>query len=442
MLRLFQSYIQEEQLFSREEKLLVAVSGGIDSMVLCHLLLKAKYTFAVAHCNFKLRGAEADADEALVKNFCVQEQLPFFTRHFNTTAYATAHKLSIQMAARELRYNWFTELMLEQGFDKLLTAHHLNDNIETFFINLIRGAGINGLKGILPATHRIVRPLLFTTRSNIETYASEQQVLYRNDSSNACDKYLRNKLRLNIIPKLKELNPAFEETLGDELRRMREVQTLVASVLEEEKKHCLIKEGNWTKISIEKLLQSKTPSLLLFGCLYEFGFNPPVIRNVESSLKGEPGRVFYSTNWQLTKDRNFLVLSPRKPYKQGVEPIFIEETCKEIREPLHLLLSRTTDKTLNPGKNKVCFDADLLQFPLHLARWQQGDKFMPLGMKGFKKLSDFFTNEKMSLPEKQEQWLLKNSNNDIVWVIGRRIDERYKITGRTKQVLQVEYLPG
>lgn len=409
-------------------------------MVLCDVLLKSGYTFSVAHCNFQLRGKEADEDENLVKEFCKRNALVFFKRGFNTAEYAVQKSISVQMAARELRYNWFAELMREHGFDKLLTAHHLNDNIETFFINLIRGSGINGLKGILPESKGIIRPLLFAKRSDIETYAAENKIEYRNDSSNASDKYLRNYLRLNIIPKFKELNPSFEDTMEAELARLRDVQALLNGIVKQEKQNCVREEQGFVKLEIEKIKASAIPSLLLFELLKEYGFSSVQVQTIESCLDGEAGRVFYSTAFQLTKDRQFLILSQLKKEQEAGRNYFIEETDTSISIPVKLKLIRKTDFEITSNKNKIGLDAAKLVFPLSIAHWQQGDKFKPLGMNGFKKLSDFFTNEKMALPEKEQQWLLKNKE-EIVWVIGRRIDERYKITEETKQVLEIEYFP-
>ena len=440
MLQSFEQYIHKHRLLTKQNNLLVAVSGGVDSMVLCDLLLKAGYMFSVAHCNFQLRGEEANGDEELVKEFCVLNNIPFFIKKFNTAEYAAEKNISIQMAARDLRYNWFSELMIEHKFDKLLTAHHLNDNIETFFINLIRGSGVNGLKGILPENKGIIRPLLFAKRNDIEAYATENKVKYRNDSSNASDKYLRNYLRLNIIPKFKELNPSFEDTMEAELSRLRDLQGLLNRTIEQEKKDCVKKENGFVKFDIERIKKSEIPSLLLFELLKNYGFSSALVQNIENCLDAESGKIFRSDDFQITKDRKFLILSELKKDLAQESKFLIEEMNAIIDKPLKLKLHQKSNFEITNNKNKIGLDADKLVFPLSIELWKKADKFMPLGMNGFKKLSDFFTNEKMSLPEKERQWLLK-SKGDIVWVIGRRIDERYKITEETKHVLEIEYFP-
>ncbi len=444
MLQSFLQYIHKHQLFTTNHRLLVGVSGGIDSMVLCDLLLKNKFSFQVAHCNFQLRGEEAHTEEKFVNAYCQQHQLPVYSIRFDTENYAKEQKLSIQMAARELRYQWFYSLLQQHQLDFLLTAHHLNDNIETFFINLLRGSGLNGLKGIMPKQNNTVRPLLFAKRSEIEDYALQHQVAFKEDSSNFCDKYLRNKLRLHILPQFIELNPSFEETMQAELNRLRETSILLTEVLEQKKKDLLQPHPLGFSINIHQLKQTKTPALLLHELLKNFGFNATTILDVEKSLDASSGKTFYSPSHQLTKDRTLLLISPIPTqtenlcFEIGEQEIGEQEI--EVHKPVHLRLSKTVVKEI--PANRLCglFDLDLLSFPLKIEGWKKGDKFMPLGMKNFKKLSDFFSNEKYSIPEKQQQWILKTNTNEIVWIMGRRIDERFRVSEKTKQCLQIEIL--
>ncbi len=440
MLDKFIQYIKKESLFTQKHKLLVALSGGNDSMALCKLLKEAGFNFAVAHCNFKLRGSESDADATFVENYCTQNKIKHFYTSFETNSYAAKNKLSTQMAARDLRYKWFDELIKKNKFNYLLTAHHLNDNIETFFINLLRGSGINGLKGIVPKNENKVRPLLFATRDEIEEYVKQNAIQFREDSSNIEDKYLRNRLRHYIIPEFKRLNPSFEQTMAKELEILQEVNGLVINEVEKKKKAIAsIRNGNG-KIDIAKLEKTDSPRLLLFEILKEFGFNPTQVANIYDALQGLPGKVFISETHTLIKDRKYLII--KKKSARAKEEISIYKNSEEIKESVNLTISyvklkKGGDTKIPTLKNFAYLDADKLKFPLTLAKWKLGDKFRPLGMKDFKKLSDFFIAEKMNLFEKENQWVL-HSGKEIVWVLDRRIDDRFKITDKTKRICVIE----
>jgi len=436
MIKGFISYIQNHTLFTKNDHLLVAVSGGVDSMALCNLLTNAGFSYYVAHCNFNLRGKDADNDEKFVLEYCKKNKIKCFTKKFKTAVYAKNKGISIQMAARELRYTWFNELITEHNFDYLLTAHHANDNIETFFINLLRGSGINGLKAILPKKDKIVRPLLFATRAEIENYIAENKVLYREDSSNREDKYLRNYLRLQIIPALKKINPSFEKTVSNEIEILQQANFILQKEVEKQRKKLLIKEGVIYKINIEKLIKTTVPKLILFELIKDFGFNTAQSNDIYNSLKAQSGKVFTSNLHTIIKDRDFLLIKKKEQKIQS--DFFINEKTTLLKSPLKIKIEFITGNLDSiPKKDftptKAFIDADKLTFPLILNKWQIGDKFRPLGMKGFKKVSDFFTAEKATLFDKQNQWILR-CNNDIVWLVGKRVDDRFKVSTSTKKI--------
>jgi tRNA(Ile)-lysidine synthase len=442
MLQKFIQYVNKEKLFTQKHKLLVAVSGGADSMALCSLLKEAGFNFAVAHCNFTLRGTESDADATFVEGYCLKNKIKFFYNSFDTTAYATKNKISTQMAARDLRYNWFEELIKKNKFDHLLTAHHLNDNIETFFINLLRGSGINGLKGIVPKSGKKIRPLLFATREEIEIYIADKSILYREDSSNKEDKYLRNRLRHKLIPELKSLNPSFEQNFGSQLEILQQVNQLVNAEVEKKKKLLAIVKKDLCKIDIDKLKRSGSPKLFLYEIIKDYGFNSVQAANIYDGLDGLTGKMFLSDTHQLLKDRKHLIIRDKSETQD--EEISIYKKTDKLKEPVCLQISyykiKKGEETKIPAlKNVAYLDADKLKFPMKLTRWQTGDKFRPLGMRDFKKLSDFFVAEKMNLFEKENQWVLRNKEA-IVWILDRRIDDRFKITSTTKNVCIIELI--
>jgi len=437
MTEAFNAYIHKQQLFSKNSKLLVAVSGGKDSMALCNLLQEAGYIFSVAHCNFSLRGEEADGDESFVKDYCKKNNIPCFHTKFSTTAYAKKKSISIQMAARELRYTWFNELIDEHSFDYLLTAHHANDNIETFFINLLRGSGTNGLKAILPKQDKLIRPLLFAMREEVDAYVKENKVPFKEDSSNREDKYLRNNLRLHIIPAFKKLNPSFEQTLTNEIEVLQQTNLILNQEVEKQRKKLLIKDGDSLKINIDKLNKTTASKLILFELIKDFGFNSSQASDVYNVLQTQSGKTFTSDTHTLIKDRSFLFIK-QKEDNNNVSEFLINEKDTTINHPIKLRITFLKGNinaisTKDFTANKAFLDADKITFPLTVNKWKTGDKFMPLGMKGFKKLSDFFTAEKASLFDKQNQWIVR-CNNDIIWLVGKRVDDRFKVTTSTKNI--------
>lgn len=412
----------------------MGVSGGKDSMALADLLLKAGYNFSVAHCNFCLRKEEADLEEAFVVSYFQEKNIPVFSIRFNTQEHADANKQSIQMAARELRYNWFKELKTEHQFDYIVTAHHLNDNIETFFINVLRGAGINGLKGIPEKTETIVRPLLFASSEQIKEYITRNNLKYKEDSSNSEVKYLRNKLRHELVPLLKEINPKLEETFSKEFNYFREANNLIEETIAKEIENISSNTNNEVSYEIKKVLDSSHIGLLLHYILKQYSFDSSIETQVLEAIKaGQSGKLFMSKTHTCLVDRESIIIKENNNTNILLS-YTIEKNTKSISEPLNLHFEIVDEAKIIVEDNLVCLDFEKLSFPLQIRKWQEGDSFQPLGMQGTKKLSDFFINQKYTLFQKEEQWLL-TSKNEIVWIIGKRIDNRFKVTETTKQTL-------
>lgn len=412
----------------------MGVSGGKDSMALADLLLKAGYNFSVAHCNFCLRKEEADLEEAFVVSYFQEKNIPVFSIRFNTQEHADANKQSIQMAARELRYNWFKELKTEHQFDYIVTAHHLNDNIETFFINVLRGAGINGLKGVPEKTETIVRPLLFASSEQIKEYITRNNLKYKEDSSNSEVKYLRNKLRHELVPLLKEINPKLEETFSKEFNYFREANNLIEETIAKEIENISSNTNNEVSYEIKKVLDSSHIGLLLHYILKQYSFDSSIETQVLEAIKaGQSGKLFMSKTHTCLVDRESIIIKENNNTNILLS-YTIEKNTKSISEPLNLHFEIVDEAKIIVEDNLVCLDFEKLSFPLQIRKWQEGDSFQPLGMQGTKKLSDFFINQKYTLFQKEEQWLL-TSKNEIVWIIGKRIDNRFKVTETTKQTL-------
>jgi tRNA(Ile)-lysidine synthase len=443
MLPLFLAYIKKENLFKSNETVLLTVSGGVDSVVMCDVFYKAGLNFAIAHCNFKLRGAESNGDAAFVKELAIKYNVKFHSIAFDTEKYAKKNKLSTQVAARELRYEWFEKVRKKYNYHYIATAHHIDDSIETFFINLLRGTGISGLRGILPKQGSIIRPMLFCSKTDIETYAKKNKITYREDSSNASDKYVRNKIRNHIIPVLKEITPKVESIINNNMNHLREVELIYKNEIERQRKKIIKQEKDTIFISIKALKKLKAPTTCLFEFLKSYQFNTVIVNEIMNALDTTSGKQFYSPTHRVIKDREFLIIDSFKSkvksekLKVKSEKLFIEKNKKEIViEELKLKFSKISKpSTLNfePKTNIAQLDFEKLEFPLEIRKWQRGDTFYPLGMKGQKKLSDFFIDRKFSVTQKENTWLLL-SNNKIVWVIGHRIDERFKITEQTNSI--------
>ena len=393
-----------------------------------YVLLALGYSFELAHCNFNLRGEESDADEDFVQELAKEYQLKVHVKQFDTLAYAADNKISTQMAARDLRYAWFDKLLIKSSAKYLAIAHHSNDDVETFFINLIRGTGLKGLLGIKEKNNVIVRPLLSVSRLEIEQYLKVREIVFREDSSNSSVKYLRNKVRHELIPLLAQMNPGIQQTVKDEMRILEGISHIYASKIEEVRKDLTKEKNGIVQFQISDLLTLKPLRNYLYELLSPYGFY--TLDEISKALQGQSGKRFFSTTHQLVVDRESIFISLLNKENEVFE---ITENTVSLVHPLELKFKVTADKTIIYDSNIAQLNVEKLKFPLTLRKWKEGDKFMPLGMKKFKKLSDFFIDNKFSLIDKQAQWLLC-SDVDIVWVLGCRIDERYKIETNTKKV--------
>jgi len=419
-------------------KLLLTVSGGMDSMVMLDVMLDAGYYCEAAHCNFNLRGEESDGDALLVKKECEKRGVVLHVKSFDTKEYSAKNGISIEMAARELRYAWFHELLVQRGLDHMVTAHHGDDAIETFFLNLARGTGIKGLSGMRFVNGKVVRPFLNLSRKDVEEYAGKMNIEYRHDSSNDEVRYLRNKVRHEILPRFKEMNPSFFSTMTDNLKRLAEVEELLEAEVERFRESSVVEEHGKVLIPISRLEEHPQKSAVLYELLRPYGFSSGSIDDIINSLSGIPGKQFFSHTHRLIRDRFNLILFEIR--ETSDDEIYIDSDTEELESPVHLKFRsfrKPDDHRFSTDPLVAQFDADTVDFPLVLRRWRQGDSFRPLGMTGFKKLSDFFVDLKLSLADKEEVWILQ-SGDDIMWIVGMRIDDRFKITNRTKNVLEIK----
>ena len=395
-------------------KLILALSGGIDSMVLADMLLQSKADFVLAHCNFHLRGEESDGDEKFVRDYAERKGLTVYVKQFDTLSYAEEHKLSIEMAARELRYAWFEELRQQLNYDYIAVAHHADDQLETFFINLLRGAGIRGLKGMQKINGRIIRPLLDVSRVEIQQYAEEHHLEWREDHTNAETLYLRNKIRHELLPVIDDISKEGRSAILKSINHLASENELYRELLNE-------------KLPTSNCQLSTVNFQLLFEWLRDYGFNEDQVHFIHEALNsGQPGTSFFSPTHRVTIERNGLELTP---------------ICQQNATPLELSYEQITNDcsfVMDTSNRVAQLDYEKLTFPLQIRKWQAGDRFHPLGMKGSKLLSDFFVDQKMTNRQKEECYVLVTSDDTIVWVVGRRIDDRYKVTDKTKTILKVQ----
>ena len=407
-------------------------------MVLSHLCWSGGLNIGIAHCNFALRGAESDADEIFVKHWAQERQIPFFSIRFNTKEHAAERGISTQMAARDLRYAWFEEIRHTYNYTAIAAAHHADDNAETLLLNLARGTGLKGLCGMQPVNGYIVRPLLFATRKEIITYATEQAIAYREDSTNATTEYARNRIRHNIIPELQKINPAVVDSMQQTASHLSQAYSVIETAHEKLEKELCTRVGNEWHISIEKLKQTAHSEFWLFEFLQPYNFTGTIIKNISLALDEQAGSRFYSNTHEIIKDRASLIVVPLAA-TTNTAPLLIDSDCKKITEPLSLQFESCRNDEhfeLQKNTNSASIDFDKLTFPLTLRLWKEGDTFTPLGMKGAKKLSDFLIDEKVPLHKKSQQYVLLSAN-DIVWVVGRRINEHYKVGNTTKKILVI-----
>ena len=434
MLRQFENQVSNHFPFLQGKKLLLAVSGGLDSMVLVHLFQQLNYEIVVLHCNFQLRGLESFEDQQFIQEYSNTNAIPFVFTQFDTEAFAADCKVSIQVAARELRYSWFYEQLAIQKGDFILTAHHADDNLETFLINFSRGTGLEGLTGIPTQNEKVIRPLLSFSRQQMEEYASVNKLKWREDSSNASDKYLRNKIRHHLAPLLKELNPTFMSSFEKTQSFLSEAQELVDDAAIMVYQQVAREEGEDIYFDLVRLLQLPNYSSYLYQWLKEFGFT--AWDDIYELVTSQSGKQVLAPYFRLIKDRDCLILSPL-PSQENQQEFKIESIESKVKFPLNLDFS-TVSKIGVASDSTIFVDQDKLVFPLTLRHWNEGDVFQPFGMEGkSKKVSKLFKDEKLSLIDKEKVWLLC-SNNQVVWVVGIRQDERFKIDPNSKNLLKIE----
>lgn len=441
MLAAFQTFIEEQKLFDQSQKILLAVSGGIDSVVMAHLFCLGKCDFAIAHCNFSLRGNESDQDALLVENIAKSYKVAFHGTRFDTNAEANRRKVSIQMAARELRYEWFSSLIQLHHYNYLATAHHANDVVETVLINLVRGTGIAGLHGILPRNGVVIRPLLFATRDEIEAFASEQKLAWREDSSNNTDKYARNLIRHKVVPVLKLLNSNLEQTMLRNTAKFKQTEEAFLYALSKERKEFEAKTDATITIAIHKILD--LPPAYLYATLVQFGFQNAQIDAIVQiiSLDFQPGKRFLSEKFILVVDRKYLVITPNEATEQVCQLINDGLQVVKIGSEIIAIAKLPVENYTFARTAEVAeLDFDKLQFPLTIRTWQSGDSFIPFGMKGKKKISDLLVESKIPLNLKPQVKVLV-SNNEIAWVVGMRISDRFSVDSSTKDILRLEIKP-
>lgn len=440
MLKRFQQFIAQEHLLAPGQRVLLAVSGGMDSVVMTTLFSHSEFEFGIAHCNFRLRGKESDADEQLVQQLAKTLQVPFLSKSFDLTEATNQPGTSVQMAARDARYAWLQDTRTEHNFDVIATAHHLDDSIETALHNYIRGTGFSGLRGVPARSNKIIRPVLFAHHHEIEAYAQEHKIVYRKDASNSSPAYTRNRIRNEILPILREINPGIEHSLSENLKHFKELEFIVKRELSRTKRRLLLKRHNEWFIPINLLRKLPYKRSALFEALREFGINITQVDEILTSLDKEPGKVWTSKSHRIIKDRRFLIVATNKQSEQTW--LTIEKESSRVQAngiALSFSMPSAVGYELNTMKNVASIDMDKLTFPLTLRKWKQGDHFYPFGMKGKKKVSKFFKDEKMDLASKERTWILC-SGERIVWVVGHRLDHRFRVTEGTRKVFRVEII--
>ncbi len=431
-------HIETNFSFLKEKKIIVAISGGIDSVVLAHLLQQLKFEISLAHCNFRLRGKASDEDQVFVEALANQLNLPFFTIAFETLDYADKNGVSTQMAARELRYRWFEKIRRENELDYIATAHHLDDDLETFLINFTRGTGLNGLTGIPSLNNKVIRPLLPFSKETIEKYGHENNIEWREDASNSKTAYQRNEFRHKVIPILKKMNPNLLVSFQKTTSYLQESQGIIDDTITKLKKELFVTiRSGVQQIDIEKLKNRKNSKAYLFELLKEYSFTE--WNDVTDLMYAQSGKVIYSNTHRLIKDRDHFLLESIGDKDPTAHFQISKGQTTLALENFKLQLTTSDVSIENESKNSIQVDAETLEFPLTLRKWNAGDYFYPFGMKGKKKISKFFKDEKLSLIEKEKAWLLC-SKNDIVWIVNRRLDDRFKVTDATQKTIQIAYI--
>lgn len=431
-----QQYIIQHQLLSGEKPVVVGISGGADSVALLHILVSLGYKCIAAHCNFNLRGDESSRDEQFTTDFTQRLQVPLCKISFETNKYAQENRLSVEMAARELRYRWFEELLNTYDADAVAVAHHRDDSVETLLINLTRGSGLTGLTGIKPKNGNVVRPLLCVSREDIYAYIENNGLEYVTDSSNSSDIYTRNFIRLKVIPLLEEINPSVKASLARTANHLYDASLIYNHSIEEARR--VIIQNN--RLSISALLSFPAPATILYEMLKSYGFSRTVCESIFTVLDKDSGKIFYSPTHRLLKDRSDLLIDVLSGEDNRAYLINLEDDNVDL--PVELkpeIVVIKEDYQIEKDRKFAYFDFDKLSFPLVLRHWQEGDWFVPFGMKGKKKISDYFSDKKFSLFDKEKTWLLC-SGQDVIWIVGERTDNRYRIEKTTKRVLKLKFI--
>ena len=433
----FQIFIDSNKLCNNTDRILLGISGGIDSICMFHLFRQLEFPIGIAHCNFQLRGDESEQDEIFVRNLANEYDIPFFSKRFETKEIAEDEGISIQMAARDLRYDWFEEVRNKYDYNYIAIAHNKDDVIETFLINLTRGSGIKGFTGIKSKSEKIIRPLLFASRNVIVEYLNKNNFEYREDSSNSTVKYSRNLIRHEIIPLFEKINPSFRETIIENISRLKDAETIYIDNIQKTRESVVREENQRILLNLEKLKQLYPLSNFLYEILKPFGFSGSQVTDIIESLDGISGKQFFSSTYRLIKDRTDLIIEEISSINEKY--YYIDIDTERLESPVKLNFSKfelNKDFEIIKDSQIGLFDLDIIEFPIILRKWKKGDYFMPLGMKNLKKVSDFFIDNKLSILEKENTWILE-SGNKIIWIIGYRIDERFKVTDITKNILKV-----
>jgi len=427
----FKKFVSENNLIKPGEKILLAVSGGIDSMVMAHLFIQQHYNIGIAHCNFSLRASESDKDENMVRQYASDHNIPFYTTRFETKSFAKKNRLSVQMAARDLRYNWFEEIRMKNGYDSIAVAHNLNDNIETLLINLTRGTGLTGMTGMKPVNNRIIRPLLFATRQDILTFRDKHKIIFREDRSNADTKYTRNKIRHLVIPILKEINPSIEITLNETAERFSGFNEIVSEYISQLKKSISEEKEQFITFNISQLKTFLPNKAVLFELFKPYGITNALLVDLMKVIEGKTGGQIITDTHRIIKNRKEIIISDEEIRNETIYTIKNEQAfCifPGISSVRNVSITETFEIPSDP--HIACIDSQKVTFPMTIRKWKAGDHFYPLGMKQKKKLSDYFIDNKYSRFDKENIFILE-SDGKIVWIIGDRIDDRYKITRST-----------
>ncbi len=433
-----QTYILKYRLLESEKPVIVGMSGGADSVALLHILLSLGYKCIVAHCNFHLRSNESDRDELFVRNQVRALNIDGYFIDFETSEYAEKHKISIEMAARELRYSWFYNLLEKLDAQAIAIAHHADDSIETMLMNLVRGTGLKGLTGISPRNNKVVRPMLCVSRLEIESYLIDNNLSFIEDSSNSSLDYQRNRFRHQVLPLLEEINPSVRQTLYHSLHHFEGNLAVYQQALKQIENEIVVYESDSIKIDIELLNKQIHIPTILFELLYPFGFGNSVVEQLIEQLNGSPGKLFYSDTHRLLKDRKYLIVQEISSFQK--DKFLITENNTLLEQPFRLIISKTkktVDFVLSKSLNKIQVDASKTKFPLLLRKWETGDSFYPFGMNHRKKISDYFVDNKFNMFEKEQTWLLV-SGGVIIWIVGKRLDNRFRITEDTTDILEFE----